>query len=186
MINYPIYYKVFSLNKLRNQFGFTLPELMITAAIFAIAATVATPSITKQLQAYRLKAASTDLASYIQMAKAKSAKENEQWIINFEPVGYIGYEILDGSGNIVKSISFEVCDDGIRQYDQCYNSHISYKNPQGGTAYASPTITFFPNGLATGGSVSLTNAHKTRYYQISLLPASGVMQVKVWKDNDWK
>jgi Tfp pilus assembly protein FimT len=160
---------------------------MIVVGIFSILATLATPNIKKQMQAYKLKSASTDLVSYIQRAKSRSAKDNEQLTINFEPFGYIGYEIKDSNDKILTAVNFGKCDDFPQRFDRCYGADVEYKSPNSGEdSYDNVTITFRPNGLTTGGYICLANKDNSRYYRISLLSASGIVRTERWNKYSWE
>ena len=42
---------------------------------------------------YKLRMASTDLVSYMNMAKIKATKTGLVWKINLDPPGFTGYEV---------------------------------------------------------------------------------------------
>ena len=175
---------------IRHQIGFTLTEVMIAVGIFAILATLATPNIKKQMQTYKLKVASTDLVSYIQRAKSQSAKDNVSLTINFEPDGYIGYEVVDLNSdpiNVITRVNFGTCDNSPDRFDRCYGADVAYKSPDSAEdSYDNAMITFRPNGLTTGGYICLTNKHSSRYYRISLLSASGIVRTERWNGYNWE
>ena len=158
----------------KSQHGFTMIDLVITLAVLSILAGIATPGMNRWMSSYRLKSASTDLFSNMQMAKTGSVKENRAWSMAFTGSGY---QILNGSDQVVRSIDF----------NQDYFGKIIYKNPEAGLAIPlnNPLI-FNSNGTTNVGWVYISNQENTSYYRIGLQFVSGVVRAERWDGSDWK
>lgn len=156
--------------------GFSLVELMITLAIFGIIATVGAPSFLSWSKNYRLKSASNDLYSHMQIAKIGAVKANMPWTVNFNQNGIRGYNIKDGLGKIVKNVDF----------DAKYNHEIQYKAPTSSTEYDSSTLTFNPNGTSNSGFAYISNKTKSGYYKVGLSFSNGSITLQKWNGSQWK
>jgi prepilin-type N-terminal cleavage/methylation domain-containing protein len=157
----------------KSQRGFTVIDLVITLAVMSILAGIATPGINRWMSSYRLKSASTDLFSNMQMAKMGSVKENRVWSMAFTGSGY---QVLDGEGEVVRSIDF----------NQDYSGKIIYKNPEAGDTVDTDPLTFNPNGTTNVGWVYISNQDNTSYYRVGLQFASGGVRVERWNGSEWK
>jgi type IV fimbrial biogenesis protein FimT len=60
----------------RHRAGFTLVELMITVAVLAILAAIATPSMQALINANRLAGASSELEATLQLARSEAVRRN--------------------------------------------------------------------------------------------------------------
>ncbi|MCL1979901.1 MAG: GspH/FimT family pseudopilin, partial [Proteobacteria bacterium] len=65
--------------------GFTLVEVMVVIAIFAILAAVALPLIISSLPGYRLRAAARELVIDFKRAKVEAVKRNQNVLLQFTP-----------------------------------------------------------------------------------------------------
>jgi len=68
----------------KNNYGFTLVELMIGIAIIAILTATAIPAIKAWIPNYRLKAAGRDLFSTLQKVRLLSVKNNSNHAVLFD------------------------------------------------------------------------------------------------------
>lgn len=161
------------MSQYKSQYGFTVIDLVITLAVVSILAGIATPGMNRWMSSYRLKSASTDLFSNMQMAKTGSVKENRAWRIEFTDSGY---QILNGLGNPVKSINF----------NQDYAGKIIYKNPTAGDSVDTDPLIFNPNGTTNVGWVYISNQEETSYYRVGLQFASGGIRVERWNGSKFK
>ena len=95
---------------MRNSRGFSLLELMIAIAVFAILATIAIPSYIGWLPKRHLQSSVSDVQVAISHAKMTAIKENSDVVLTFNPStnSYLAFvdndfdgvdEISDGDGN---------------------------------------------------------------------------------------
>src|SRR5262245_41733683 len=66
-----------------TQAGFTLIALMIVLAVAAVISGIAAPDLSSWLRIYRLKGATMNLFTSMQLAKISAIKENREWRILF-------------------------------------------------------------------------------------------------------
>ena len=173
---------------IENDFGFSITDLMVAIAVIAIIATIATPNIKGLIQGYKLKMAASDLISYVNMAKARAAKDNRQWNIDLSPIGFNGYQVYynDENGNkvAVKSVNFDTCTDKLT-FDKCYGN-IEYKSPDSTNICLENEFVFFPNGLTNICSATIALKQHENYYRVSLLAASGIIRTQKWDGSNWE
>jgi len=159
-----------------TQLGFSMLDLLIAMALISILAGIATPGINRWMTTYRLKSASTDIFSNMQLAKLGAVKENRPWSIDFTASGY---QVLNGKGETVKDINF----------GEEYSGNILYKNPEGGGTVGQDPLIFNPNGTTNNiadGYVYITNQNNTGYYRVGPKYASGGIKVERWDGAAWK
>lgn len=76
---------------MRNKSGFSAFELACALAIMAVIAAFVTPQYIKWLHAYRLRGATTNLVSDLEMAKIRAIRENAFVAVEFEADRYTIY-----------------------------------------------------------------------------------------------
>lgn len=173
--------------------GFTLLELMVTMAIFAILAAIAIPAFSSWIPNYRLNAAARALVSSFQRAKLEAAKRNVNVVISFSPHAYtpdgaVGtYQIFvdDGAGggtagNFVRdggeTLLFQATMPGnVSLYSAAFT---------GGATQ----VGFNSRGLPASdriGNVDLRN-NNSRYYQVSLSPIGNITLKKSSDGTTWE
>jgi type IV fimbrial biogenesis protein FimT len=99
-----------------KQAGFSLIELMVAIAIFAIMSGIAIPNFISWLPDYRLRSAARDVVSCLQEAKMMAVKDNVRVVVIFNqfteiytefidnvPIG--GNWALDGTERIVRQVT---------------------------------------------------------------------------------
>lgn len=155
---------------IRNNLGFSITSLMVATAITAILASVATPNIIEIMNAYKLRMASSDLVSYVNMAKTRAAKSNRQWHIDLDPIGFNGYQIYyentGGEKVIVASVNFGACKND-STYAKCYGN-IEYKSPDSSSICAEKEFVFSPNGLTNICSATIATQKYDGYYRTAI------------------
>jgi prepilin-type N-terminal cleavage/methylation domain-containing protein len=180
-------YKMYSNNDV-NHFGFTIIEVMIILSIIAIVASIATPNIKHLVHSYKLRMASTDLISYMNMAKIRATKQNDTWTINFAPFGFSGYEVFytDENGkHVVAKVNFNTCNSK-SNYTKCYNNDINFNSPSLSETCDTTEFQFNPNGLTNIGCMLISNKEHTGYYRVGLLAASGIIRTQKWNGTSWE
>ena len=76
---------------MRNKSGFSAFELACALAIMAVIAAFVMPQYIKWLRAYRLRGATTNLVSDLEMAKIRAIRENAFVAVEFEADRYTIY-----------------------------------------------------------------------------------------------
>lgn len=82
---------------MRNNFGFTLFELMITIAIVAVLSAIGTPAFLQWRSDAKLRDAVSSLRGDLEMAKLRAIQENEFVAVLFNTSNYLVF-IDDGTG----------------------------------------------------------------------------------------
>jgi len=92
-----------SVPRLRNARGFTLTELMIVVAVFAVLVTLALPSYNQFVRNQRVKSASFDVFSSLVQARSEAITRNAS--ITVAPVSSNwanGWTVKDAGGTILR------------------------------------------------------------------------------------
>ena len=160
--------------------GFSVVELMIAIAIIGILSAMAVPSFQKWSRSYNLSGAATDLYSHMQMAKVGAVKENRTWNIKFRPVGFLGYEVHNNAGKLVKTVDFLAR----------YNGDILFADPTESKKYDTPLndsrLNFNPNGLSDQGYYYISNKSRSKYYRVGMPSIAGSIRIEQWNGATWK
>lgn len=83
--------------------GFTLVELLITVALVAILAVVAAPSFTTYAANQRVKAASFELMSALNLARSEALKRNRNATLAAQTGGWINGWLVQVGGTTLRS-----------------------------------------------------------------------------------
>jgi type IV fimbrial biogenesis protein FimT len=82
---------------MRNEFGFSLLELLVIIAVFAILSSLATPAFLQWRSDAKLRDAVSSLRGDLEMAKLRAMRENEFVAVLFNTNDYLVF-IDDGAG----------------------------------------------------------------------------------------
>lgn len=170
---------------LKEESGFSLLELMVAFAVFAILGAATVPNLKTWLRTYRTKSAARDLYSNLQTAKIGSVKENRQWKVTFTS---------GGSYSVIKCLSV-TCETGTLNTDyevvkavtfsSAYSDAIKYNNPQSATVFDSNPLIFNPNGLSNQGFVYISDRDNVKFYRIGLPSFAGSIRIQQWDGSSW-
>jgi len=88
----------------RPQRGFTMVELLLVLAIFAVLAAIAAPNMGTMIRTQRVKTASFDVFSSLVFARSEAVKRNTAVTITPATGGWQnGWSIADSNGNNLRS-----------------------------------------------------------------------------------
>lgn len=140
--------------------GFTLIELMVVIALFAIAAAIAVPNYLTYSTRARLQGAENNLVADFELARSNAIRENGNVavVFNADGLGYTVFEdfnnpwIQDGDERLLRSVDLP---EGVR-IDS--------------TTFANDRMHFNSRGIPDGsfGTVTLTNSQETRSVVINI------------------
>jgi type IV fimbrial biogenesis protein FimT len=137
--------------------GFSLAELMVTMAVFAIAASIATPSFVGLLPNYELRSAAREMYSNFQNAKMIAARRSLPCAVRFLQDGHgntTGYVVfLDTDGDYVQDPGEEV----VAHKDWSQYRGISGLAATFDSTPGCPTIAFRPTGLPSDKNGGFAN-----------------------------
>lgn len=166
--------------------GFTLIEVMVTIVIFAILLAVAIPGFSKWLPNYRLRGATRDLCSNLQLAKMTAVKDHANCGILF--IDQAGddsdvYKLIGPGANRIfeNGTNDDVVLKEVRLIE--YGSGVSFgaSLASGVTdivTYDQDVVVFSSMGTSTGGNVHLKN-NKDGSFRVGTL-LSGAVDMKRW------
>lgn len=89
----------------RRSSGFTLTELLVTVAIVAILAALATPSFKDMIASQRIKGAGFDLVTSLILARSEAIKQNGDVTVTPATGGWVNGWTISGSGGDIKTQS---------------------------------------------------------------------------------
>lgn len=145
--------------------GFTLVELMITVAVFAIVAAIAAPAMQALVAASRLNGATSELVTALQLARSEAIRRNARVMVCASADG----TTCSGSGDWSRWI---VTDGGAAPIrDQLANTEMRLSGPGAG-------ITFLPSGLIRaqqGLTVCAPTTKVTDNQRVIIILISGVV-----------
>ena len=198
----------------KREAGFTLMEIMVATAIFAILCAIAVPNYIGWLPGHRLRSAAADIRSNLQLAKMRAIKENRYYAVVFDPQNG-DYKIFDcgpngtyESGNGVSANGDDVKIKTVSLNE--YGSGVSYghtpatKNVPGNAfpgsfdnvSYTVPAVgnvaMFAPTGLAqtsagafSSGYVYIANS-RSQTCAVGTNSVAGNIVSRTWTDGDWR
>ncbi len=154
----------------KRESGFTMIELIVTMLVLAVLAAIAIPGFSSWLPKYRLKSATRDLYSSMQLAKLEAIKQNEDCSVTFS-TNPDQYAVSLINKTVVLAN---------------YKGGVSFKGPGGETFDASP-LTFNSRGLSNNlGYVYLSNDRSISYYRVGVPSISGAVKLERWNGGAWE
>jgi len=154
---------------LKNAFGFTKIELIVTSCIIGIMASVGVPAISSMVPNYQLRRAARDLHSNMHLAKITAIKERKKCKLTYSlnPHKYT----IDCLNKIVLLSD--------------YGNGIQFKGPNGQTFNKKLTLTFNSRGFSDQLYAYLSNGKNNSYYRVGPL-WSGVIKLRRWNGKSWE
>jgi prepilin-type N-terminal cleavage/methylation domain-containing protein len=175
--------------------GFTMIELLVTFVILGIVSAIAIPGFARWYPGYRLKNASRDLYSNMQLAKMGAVRNNGEWAIFFNAGGGSYQVISGGADGDYSTAGDNIIEKTITLAD--YESGVSYGHGSAtapiGSAFGDEitfnanTVVFNPRSMInsiTGGYVYLQN-NKNNTYAVGAL-GTGVILMRSWTGTAWQ
>ena len=195
---------------LGNDVGFSFMELLVVMIIMGVMTSIAIPAFSTWLPNYRLRVASKDLYSNLQMAKLTAIKQNATSAVIFDntvsPGRYFicsdsgangnwdGPATLGGDDNCLKTVELSQYGSGI-DYGA---GNAANDIPGGGTppvdtvTYAAPTdvALFSPSGTVINpgfsGSYAYLSNDRGATHGVGTPSIAGAVVLKIWKGNTWE
>ena len=144
----------------KRQSGFTLIEMMIVIAVFAIVAAIAIPNFMSWLPGMRLNGAARQVMGDLMAARMNAVKQNNEFKVFFNSPGANQYQILDDDDND------GTADTGEAITTPAKNIQDNYPDV---TVSSTNNPIFFPRGTATGlPTVTLQNSSGTKTVTVSI------------------
>jgi prepilin-type N-terminal cleavage/methylation domain-containing protein len=199
---------------LQSKRGFTFMEIILVIVIIAILTAITIPAVMNWLPNYRLKRATRDLYSRLQLTKMAAVKTNSTYAVVYNPAGN-SYQVLsdpgpDATWSTVDDTNAHPGPDGV--YGNAddiaerspisisdYGSNVRYGPgtaafdatlakgalPGDNVSHTSNTVLLDSTGLVTNlGYVYLANDNG-RAYAIGVPTVAGTIELKAWLGNDW-
>lgn len=86
-----------------KQQGFTLAEMLVVVAVLGILAAIAAPNLADMVRKQRIKTASFDVFSTLNLARSEAIKRNRSVTVRPTSSDWSrGWQIADSAGNVIK------------------------------------------------------------------------------------
>ena len=181
--------------------GLTIIELVVVMCILGVMVLIAIPNIGRWLPRYRLRSASRDVASNMQLARLGAIKDNREWALLFDENGE-SYRIIsdkgpDGNWGTADDVGYK---GDVSPWPLSTRSLTDYRNvgfgdsghgPAGdggpvgdGVTFVQKRAEFNPGGTSTAGTVYLQN-NRNGAMAIRVDSSTGIIRMWTW-DSSWK
>ena len=142
----------------KGKSGFTLIEMMIVIAVFAIVAAIAIPAFMSLLPGMRLNGAARQIMGDLMAARMDAVKQNNEVRVFFNSPGTNQYQILDDDDN-----------DGISDTGEAITTKNIRDNYHDVTFTSTNNPIFHPRGTATSlSTITLRNSDGTKTVTVSI------------------
>jgi type IV fimbrial biogenesis protein FimT len=187
--------------------GFSLVELLVAMVMMAVMVTIAIPVFGRWLPDYRLRRASRDLYSNMQLAMMGAVRHNSNWAIVFDTGADRYFICSDDGGNNTWDGPAAMGGDDVSvggaatdsTSDNAVNlsyghGHATTNATVGGGAFPGDDVSYNNNvaifnnrGTGTGGYVYLENDKGTTAYAVGTR-GTGIIRLLAWNSaaNTWE
>lgn len=141
----------------KRESGFTLAEMMIVIAVFAIMTAIAIPSFMSMLPEMRLNGAARQIMGDLMAARMDSVKQNNEVRVFFNSPGTNQYQILDDDDN-----------DGTADTGEAIRTKNIQSNYHDVTFSSTSNPIFYPRGTAFGTTVTVINSSGSKDVKVAI------------------
>jgi type IV fimbrial biogenesis protein FimT len=169
-----------------QQSGFSIIEVLVGVAIFAIVAGVAAPNLQQWMRNYRLKSAVMDLHSNMQLAKAGAVRDNKPWKIQFSTTGT--YTVIQCRTNTCETgtVNIDYVPKTVVNLATAYGNEVLFKHPTSSIIADQNTLTFSSSGLTDpSGHAYISNRTYSSYYRVGTRFIAAGIRVERWDGSNW-
>lgn len=164
---------------MRKQEGFTLMELIITIAVLGILGAIAVLSSQGMLENYRVRGATRQIYSDMQLARLGAIKGGRDWAICFSPgnQAFTSYSIRNTPGPDNNLCTEDDPTSGSPPfYSKSVNISGEYPTVTFEENFSGTNVEFSPNGTASSGNVTIRSG--TRTLQVTVSGNTGNIRIQ--------
>lgn len=141
----------------KRESGFTLTEMMIVIAVFAIMAAIGIPAFMSMLPGMRLNGAARQIMTDLMAARMDAVKQNNRFRVFFNSPGTNQYQILDDDDN-----------DNTADTGEAITTKNIQDNYNDVTFSSTANPIFYPRGTAFGTTVTVTNSSGSKEVRVAI------------------